>query len=55
MTNKMKESGKQIDYAIENLNENFFDRLKNCQILHLRPKRYNLYKNDYLSIEDKSF
>ena len=51
----MKESGKQIDFSIEILNDDFFDRLKSCQILHLRPKFYNLDQNDTLSIEDKSF
>ena len=40
---------------IEILNEDFFEGLKSCQILHLRPKFYNLDSNEYLSIEDKLF
>jgi len=52
----MKETGKQIDYAFETLNEEFFSRLKSCQILHLRPKLYNQdfqNDNDILRIEDQ--
>ena len=51
----MKESEKEIDISIEILNEEFFNRLKSCQILHLRPKFYNLESNEHLSIENKSF
>ena len=55
---KMKQTNKQIDYAIEILNEDFFEKLRSCQILHLRPKLYNqdfIQDNDKLSIEGKQF
>lgn len=56
MRANFEESGKQIDYKFEVLNEKFWETYTSSKVLHIRPVLFNyINENKHLYIEDENF